>query len=61
MEDESVCAWCRHAYDLVSGERGRKLTDEEYDAVESHGCCNECREAILHDLRSKVEEERRKN
>ena len=43
----SICAWCHSEYD-PTGQPIRKLTDQEYDKVVSHGICNICK-----DLQSK--------
>lgn len=38
---ERVCAWCRHEFD-DTGKPVRRLSDEEYARVTSHGICREC-------------------
>jgi hypothetical protein len=41
-----VCAWCRCAYDKVTGLKlsGHPLPDREYAFVVSHGMCKQCKD-----------------
>lgn len=39
---DHVCAYCQSVYDDDTGKPIRRLTPEEYAAVQSHGICSEC-------------------
>jgi hypothetical protein len=48
----SVCAWCRCEFDTTTGEPIRRLSDAEYAAVVSHGCCKVCSSEMMKEFRS---------
>jgi len=57
-EDASVCAWCREWYDKNGYPTGIPLSNEQYEAIESHGICKACSADQLEQLkinRKKVE------
>lgn len=41
----TICAWCRHL--CIDHMPVRRLTDAEYEQVESHGICIPCKETNL--------------
>lgn len=49
LSQPTVCAWCRCEYNKHTGLQLRKLSDEEYSKIVSHGVCKGCGEKISKD------------